>query len=709
MSSVDILRLGAYLRNEYNNRPMTMITSEQYGTIFRILLPNNKMLEVCANTYVLPDIIEQPSDTMVGRIENWLRQHHPELNNWDWSGHLVLYGLVQSGKTEMIMSMIWIAQHVYKTTAVLVLANMVSSYNQVLRKNAIEFNDMLKSEFGNDSQHFLIKTPIGFRGRNIVDSDKDYTWLRVAMGNPAQLRRVMDDVRDKRYILFCDEADVHVKSCYEESDITATGPIIKELKKKANASVNITATPFALYNEAGVIQRTLVMQPSTNYRGVEETEWVFSSDQDAELVRKGDAIETVYMLDEMVMVQRPRVDNGVRKYMTILINGPHYIDDQNNLALTVAQMRPHWNVYVMNSKKRNGVPLTGNLDVIQQALSTGRMVDTDRCMISELYDMFEMDRNDSEFKIHIIVACLKASRAISFRPTTRSIGTGGLHGMLLFTNSTCHDAQLIQYMRPFGKYDPSYPPIRIRTTETIYDRIRIEITYNLKVFAEATATMGQSRNQIEGVSVMLAGKRKCLHDRPNVDDTIITDKRSMCKREFATKEELVQFLRPDYENRITTMTNQIITIHRSEIPNIQFGRFETDSPDEKRRKQTQMRQDLYQYVQQHIHEINGFQVCWTDQRYEDLHNMQRRFMETHNTNYMPMVVVGSGEENYTVIRAVEWKRQFYRHVDPSMDWTMDKFQPNRVYLYQTTKGTWRYYATQETRHIGVLGHRIKEE
>lgn len=364
---------------------------------------------------------------------------------------MILYGKVQAGKTDLILAMIWIGQFVHGLPCVLALANMVSSYNQVLGKNACEFNQSLLDQFGERARPYLLKTT-GFRGTNTDGDHTDHTWLRVAMSNPAQIRRVLASalVRDHQpFLLFSDEADCHVKSCDEDSDTTSTGPLMRELQDRAVGSVKISATLFAMWNQKDATQKTIKMRTGPNYRGIFETEWVFHKETDASAVRKGDHKKAVRMLEDMIAVVRPRVENDRRKYLSILINAPSQIRAQNVLAQKIAGRRRDWNVYVMNSD--------GGKTSISQA-TPNRIIRKEIETVSSLYDIFENESPD-RFNINVIVAGMTAARAISFRPTSRLIGTGGLHGMLFFPSVGCNAAQLIQFMRPWGNYDDDYPRV----------------------------------------------------------------------------------------------------------------------------------------------------------------------------------------------------------------------------------------------------------
>lgn len=634
---------------------------------------------------VTPPIHDPPA---IGDVENWIRHRNPKINDWSLEDDLVLYGLVQVGKTELILSMIWITQYVYEIPCLLVLANMTGSYNQVLNKNAAEFNDMLLEEFGEGVRPFFLKT-VGCRGRSAGAElvEGDHTWLRVAMGNPAQIRRLINSTTGQ-FVLFCDEADVHVKGCSGDADTTSTGPLIKQLQEMALGSVKISATPFALWNQQDAFQKTLVMEKPDNYRGLLETEWVFSTDADSKEVRNGNVSIAVRILKNMVRDLRPRVENETRRYMTILVNGPSSIARQNALAQAIARRCPQWNAYVMNSD--------GGKSSIKRA-TRSHMVPTGRNTIAALYDMFESESGDV-FQVNIIVACLTAARAISFRPTSRHRGIGGLHGMIFFPSPSCHAAQLIQFMRVWGKFDEDYPQIQVRTTQKAYDKLYSEITHNFPAFAGANFEMGNSREQIEGVHVVDVG----LHDRRAVDDTVIEGKTSMLKREFETENMVREFLAGEFGNNITVMTERLVSVRRSDVEGgFQYGENIGGTSDGNR-----MTRKLKERLGAEVPTDHGFQTCWHKKRYEDHHTMTRRYGHTRSgdANYMSRVVAGSGDNDDDFVNVVVWKPEFSKHQNPMEEWNLDRFRNDRAYIFQTTKNMWRYYSPGEKRKCGVLSH-----
>jgi hypothetical protein len=584
----------------------------------------------------------------------------------------VLFGQVQVGKTSLILAMIWICTYVLNKRCVLLLANMTGSYNQVLGKNAMEFNDMLWEEFGEAARPFFLRA---HGGRDRGAKEIDPHCFLVAMSNPAQLRRLLDVTlkeETQEVVLFADEADVHVKSMDDNEDTTKTGPLYRSLEAQCIGTVNVSATPFALWNRRGALLKTIRMHTPPEYRGVEEMEWKHISGQDASMMRRGSIGVATRLLTEAIHTLKPRVEAVGRKYMTILVNGPSSIARQNALAMAISRT---CRAFVMNSE--NGCP-------IKEAKRT-RMVSTDRQSISTLYDEFETESKRSEaFHVYVIVACLTASRAISFRPTSKKIGTGGLNGMIFAPSPSSHMAQTIQFMRPFGKYSADYPQILVMTTKETEDKLRAEIHTNLPTLAYATRQMGESRKQMEGSPLLAVGR----HDRRSVDDSRLEGRSSLMHREFESKEAVMAFLSKDYET-MEEMTEGHIDIP---MPGMVYYSGVAD-----KKEQNRVRRELKAKLPI-AYQKETLQFCWNDQRYETHHSIKSKTGDNHE--YRSRCIAGDGGHDATaeVVRVVFWKPEHCGQQPTSLE------NENTAYIFETKRGGWRYYNSKEKRRYGVLSH-----
>jgi hypothetical protein len=600
-------------------------------------------------------------------IHRWLIQKYPEILVYGFDHNLIIYGRVQMGKTGMILALMWIAQYVHRTTCVLTLANMKGSFHQVMGKNTIEFNRNLRERFGN-----------GYGLRmcdHLVGGGAPTT--RVLMCNPSQLRRVVDEVAGRPYLLFVDEADTAVKGVDEASDVSKTGPLFRTLRENAIGTIEITATPFALYNQKdGPVRMTIRMRPREAYRGFYETDWEMVDASTARAIRGGSIHSVRQWIDRIVRMRRPLVEASGRRYMTILLNGPTTMKRQEMIALGLARSRRYDGVYVMNSDGSH---------LVKQA-DGRRLWSKDMDAISLLYDEFETRSRrgqEDRLRVYIIVAGLTASRAISFRPTNKTIGTNGLHAMLLLPSATAHCAQLIQYMRIWGNYAEDYPRLFCATTEETYRRIRDEVHHNLEVLADRTSEMGDCRQKIEGL--VLVDTRR--HDRPAVDDTHLSDRASILRQEFNSQEAARRHLSDEYNRFVVLTEDEPIRISRNSIPafipnmsgrsTIARGirhRLELILPDRVPR--------------------NSLQISWNDARYEKLHHLPSRMTASGEYNSKAVVGLSVADDDINIII---WKDAFHNLV-------LSDLRDDTAYLFLTTRGNWRYYTRTEKRHTGILTH-----
>lgn len=337
-----------------------------------------------------------------------------------------------------------------------------------------------------------------------------------------------------------------------------------------------------------------------------------------------------------------------------------------------ARRRPGWNIYTMNSDG-------GNTSI--RRATPDAVVPTGMLTISSLYDLFETSDHDG-FEIHIIIAKETASRTISFRPTSKRIGTGGLHGMMFFPSSRCNSAQSNQYMRLFGIYEEDYSRSLIMTTRTAFDKLHSEINHNLPRMAEATSIMGTSRGQIERIPVIDVG----LHDRTAVDDTAIEDRASMLRKEFRTTDEIRGFLADPVDRFIVLTEDEPIRIAPEAFP--AFVPEMNGTSTEACALRRQITQGLPERVAN-----KSIQISWNEARYEKLHHLPSRL--TARGEYNSDVVVGLSVEGD--IHAIVWK-------DECRNLLLAQLREDTAYLFRTTKGRWRYFLHHETRRFGVLVH-----
>ena len=104
----DICAMNTFIRRQYPEGRSEMIHDDLHGTVWHVFMPNGQVLrwtrEVLQERMPSERVL-QADPHFIPIIEAWLRSRHPDINNWEMNGNIVVYGLVQSGKTELILNM----------------------------------------------------------------------------------------------------------------------------------------------------------------------------------------------------------------------------------------------------------------------------------------------------------------------------------------------------------------------------------------------------------------------------------------------------------------------------------------------------------------------------------------------------------------------------------------------------------------------------
>ena len=659
-----------------------------------------------------PSPITPPDDVDLVDLEavrHYILSHHPELEDWENKGHLIVYGPVQVGKTSILMAMIWLTRFIHGMTPVLILANMDGSYRQVLCKDVRMFNEKIVQKFGEHASKPFLLGVEGLRHRPEEVDIEDNEFLLI-MSNPSQLRTLVRVVTEKveqnpdqKFGIFSDEADVHIKSTDDDEDVTKTGPLYRQLQdlvaRHDGFMVDVTATPFALWNRKGAVQRSMSMTIPQDYRGPQQMEWKIVENPVS--VRKNTAGALYHLLNEMVGTIYPRAVEARLKFISVLVNVASTHTEQARLVQQVIRKantgkkkggeEMKWEGFVMNSS---------DTCLIKQVRGVhGRLEPMGIDFIGNLYDHWERESLGSStsgpapMKIKIIFAGMTAGRAVSFRPTSKSIGTSGLNGMVYLSSTRSHMASVLQAQRAFGRYHAEHPKILVATTLETKQKLFDEVFANFPALVKVTREEGETRQKMEGVQMLDVG----LHDRKAVDDTHLTNRVKLRDQDFESEEAVRAFLvGNDQIHEIRVMTEGCM-----KIPLVEFPDFSYEMKGGKRdrfRKEVQER-----FPEKYRDSSTSFQVCWTEKRFGDQHSMRHRFAEK-NKGYRPVCVGGcpdpEGEnKEFTV---VFWKQEYSEEDSKVEDIEGDG---HTAFLYQTSDGgMWRFYFVGENRKVGIIAH-----
>ena len=619
----------------------------------------------------------------------------------------VIRGLVQQGKSQMTLALIWICFYVYKHTVVLVVMNMVGSMNKWITQDIPEFNrDSLLHSYPlvADTVQRFEKQILRSHGSN-VNGNSGRIPVLVAMCNHSQiaslrrcLARFAHDTTNVSLVI--DEGDQAVKNLNDEMDKTKFGPEFTALRKLSHQLTYVSATPFANLNQMdkdGFKCRVLHMDdPPAGYQGFKDFRYLMPFTEDeCKKVRDGHDFSPLvprikYMIHQYI---------SSSKYKVILVNASQETMIQDQIARFLAKQFGVF-VFVMNSKGGGYIPKffrTKNGSVFVQ--------DTKYKYPNELFDYFEIRNTSGKQKLYIIVSGQYASRSVPFRPS-RGKGTGGLDAMILLPSPTSHAAATHQYTRLCGVYPESdLKKIMFTTESTRRKMIAESINYRKMFDAIGSQPISDARASLEDMELFDVGRGG--HDRKAVDDTFLYGRHRTSAHVFASIDEIERTLgvrRADF----IWMTNpevRVVELHPND-PVIGFVKAGIKPGDIKLKGR--IRNRIIDVA--NLSSLNGsgarfsklLQMVWNETRYYDLHDVTRKF--NGNGNYVSKYVAEVMPDGK--VRIVEWKDQFVsstRLLDDHRLWVKSK-----VFVNRSTRGKYHVYATNDDMgdiKFGTLKHR----
>lgn len=594
--------------------------------------------------------------------------------------HNVIYNFCQVGKTMVLFEAMWISFYVFGKTVCLMLMDSTDSMDKIM-DDLVNFNS--QSLF---QQYPLNASAVNHYYRQMLNDINDGQWLTPMMPiligtmNPAQLKRMnrcLEEHDVDNLHLFVDEADCLVKNAIPELDTSETGKISTEIKFKTQMITSVTATPFGVLNFKDMrfkVKSIAMGPPPCGYVGVNEFQYEMPFSQEESKAVKNGNMTTLFTRIGHSLQNRP-----AKPYTAMLINVQATQVKQLTMGKRIARKFPCTNVHVMNS---------GAGSCIRQVHPDGHETKFRFKHVRALFNMFHFHaakaqpmENGVPPPFHIIIACRRASRSISFRPS-RSVGEGGLDFMIYLPSADAHCAQMEQEMRLCGVY-PLYDQIKvIYTTKEVELRLKHELK-NFEKMVEVTQEACDAREAIEKHQYIYTKK----HDRPAVDDTVMGDKASFNATEFTSVEQVKDAYGIVDENYIVPITkpNNIL------IPNNHFRN--TSNP----REQNQVRSYLCRVANLHAYDgqASVLQICWSDSRFMSLFNAVERFNGKGNYNARYVGEICGNE-----IRIVEF---FERFTSPHMK--LDDLEGGYVYVARTTRGTYRAFSFEHKDiRTGFLSH-----
>lgn len=191
----------------------------------------------------------------------------------------------------------------------------------------------------------------------------------------------------------------------------------------------------------------------------------------------------------------------------------------------------------------------------------------------------------------------------------------------------------------------------------------------------ATHNIGIPRKQIEG---LILYDIQTKHDRNLIDDTSLTNKQNLYKIEY-TSIDLIPIIKPN----IVLMTDFFKTINYNDFL------YTND-------RKIQSKQRHYIKTRE---QVDSIQICWNTERYEQLHDIKQRF--NMSGQYNAKLICGNPScQDTNEIPIVKWKDEFC-----SINY--NDWKDDTIYIYHTTKNTFKIFTTMKICRIGTLQHSSK--
>ena len=600
---------------------------------------------------------------------HWLKDLHRRVN---------LYGLVQSGKGRAMMAILWCSIYQWRLRPYYFCLNMVKSYNQIIMRDIGDFNTWLES-LGETERTLKIN---GLRGAG--SNRNDPTCITLLMNNKYQQQKIHQDTTP--YMIVGDEGDTLIKHWDSIQDTSTTGRYFHEFETHSKSTWMVTATPMALLNEKGVLSQSFELPISKLYRGVEAFQKHFLTDEEHKSLAKDNTL-LVPVVQRVITACNVE---GKWPYSSILINTRHLRNDHKEIARSL--QKTGISSYIVNSDGINYYKASGG---VEQMNFTN---------VYALYNYFEeLYRQDGIYRAHIIIAKRAANRAISFRPQPGK-GNGGLIGQILLP--TNNGASRVQELRMCGNYSPNYPTQHLFMSRNDYENLRDEVIYNIPNMVQANKIPGESRLQIEGVSVIANGP----HDRPNVDDTTLENRHALNKTEFDRLDEGIKFCHQmGFATHAFTMTETKLL----QVPLLDAEKtILQGSPTRSQKDQIRNRVEQILGIQG-----GGFNVGWGSDRLENLLRMTWRF--DSNNAWAPSKYVAAISKDGQSMNITQWKDVFFepdtaevKRPRTRKDRTIDYetcFPENVAFFFLNPHGKWMYFVRNDRRVIGTLAHRTQDQ
>jgi hypothetical protein len=277
--------------------------------------------------------------------------------------------------------------------------------------------------------------------------------------------------------------------------------------------------------------------------------------------------------------------------------------------------------------------------------------------------------NSEDQRPVIIISNMMAGRAITFRTSRDNPKQCSLSSMVYSPADKATQSTLMQAQRIYGNYDDSYPVIDMYCTSDVKDAITNSFLNN-EAITYSVVPGKESRTCIEKAPVKYIPGRK-------FSDTDDSKVKRLEKREFPNPNSVIRFVTNKFSRYTGKFRDYVIT--SDGLVNVPTSG-------------TSIRQDIKDHIgisaEEHLH------VAYDDKRYQELFNISRRI---DVPNYKKVkYTAGDGNAIDNTVPVIKW-RDGYEDVD---NWN----DPDIIYVFQTTKGTWKFWLPGQMNTFRKIEH-----
>lgn len=297
-------------------------------------------------------------------------------------------------------------------------------------------------------------------------------------------------------------------------------------------------------------------------------------------------------------------------------------------------------------------------------------------LVRPVTSMMEHIAKTEDDKPWVIIAGQMAGRAISFRTLRSAEKQSHITAMVYNPAKSADQSTMIQAMRVFGNFHSDIPDIHVYWTKETDDDVRNSF-WNVDSMVDSVQAGLLSRTCIEQAPIRPM-KRPFAS---NLDDTKGT-KNTLEDKEFDSLEEARLFCQILGTTKEEILTEEIETV--TGLTPFSYGR-------EKGIVRTELAHKLSQYQG-----TGSYHVAWNTKRYRELFCIRQRQVHEHYTHAQYTCGNPELQGSQVTMKCVLWKPD----CENAKQWT----DPNTLYLFQTTKETWKAWIPGRMKELAHIRH-----